>query len=128
MHVVLYNPKFKLAERDEYIRTRLLPWLRYIENLAPNHGTDTEGLYFSSGRLTWLDYLVFEMLESNGNLIDYKEGHQEIGVPNRVNSSEILVQFPCLIGFYNYFKDRPNIRAYVNNDARPKFRVPYDVT
>lgn len=67
------------------------------------------------------------MLESNCNLIDLKLGQQEIGVLNRLNCSVVFGQFPRLDGFYNYFKNRPNIREYIIDAGRAKFKVPYDI-
>lgn len=108
---------------SDYVDNILAPWLVQLERLAPNHDVDAEGWYFSSIRITWLDYLIFETLESNCDLVDYKEGHQVIGLQRHLNCSQLFGRFPRVNTFFSNFKERPNIKPYITDTARPKHKV-----
>ncbi|CAH1775922.1 unnamed protein product, partial [Owenia fusiformis] len=61
---MVYNPDFTLADREEYLTVTLPLWLGYFEKLAP---TSQQGkdIFFASSRLTWVDFLVFDLLDVN---------------------------------------------------------------
>jgi len=107
--------------RNHYVNSTLLDWLRHFEELAPSIDLYGEAVHFASARLTWLDYSVFDMLESNCNLLDHQEG---IIVGSHLNCTQVLESFPKLKTFYGSFKERPNINAYIQSESRPKFAYP----
>ena len=119
--IVLKQPKFDSVNRNRYVESTLLNWLGYFEKLAPSVDLYGEGVYFASSRLTWLDYSVFDMLESNCNLLDHREG---IVIESQLNCTQVFDLFPKLKTFYASFKERPNINAYIQSESRPKFADP----
>merc|ERR1739845_135789 len=82
---MMYDPNFSYSMRNEYVITTLLTWFKYFEKLIHtekvsydysfdwynSNGLNYDGPYFASGRLTWLDYLVFDMIESNCEFVEH---------------------------------------------------------
>jgi len=125
----------------EYIVSTLPTWLKYFEKLISgdsinwyfNSGVGDDGPYFASGRLTWLDYLVFDMIESNCLFLEYTRPllHKGITLDDSViessaNCSQLLDKFPHLRIFFNNFKRRTNIAAYMTSGRRTSYRFPIE--
>jgi len=122
-NTVFTQPKFDPFIRDSYAKNILIPWLGYFEKLPESKDTNYEDeIYFAGGRLTWLDYSIFDMLESNCNLLDYTEGWD---VPSHLNCSTVFEMFPRLDRHYNTFKSRLNIHEYVNSERRTSYGPPF---
>ena len=120
----IWNPDFSHKLREEYINTVLLQWLQYFERLAPYPSAESEGRYFVSDRLTWVDYIVFEMIDSNCNFVEYT-AEQNMTTEGYIGTCEsLLTNFPNLNGFYNSFKSRANIDKYLKSESRPIYKVP----
>lgn len=86
-------------------------WKIYMLQLQDN-------CYFVGDRLTWVDYLIFDMLEINVEFskFDFGEGAAPAAFP--------LTRFPKLMHFYKRFSSRPNIHAYINRPTRLPYRIP----
>lgn len=129
---------FSAKKRNEYVANILPLWLRYFEKLISgdsinwyfNTGVGDDGPYFASGRLTWLDYLVFDMIESNCDFLEHtKDQTQEsITLDNeRVmseNCFQLLEKFPHLSIFANNFRSRTNIATYMSSGRRNMYKLP----
>ena len=114
---------------DRYVMNVLIPRLGYFERLFPNDSAqiDEENVYFSGYRPTWLDYSLFDMLESHCNLLDYRDESiaDMVVLPNSLNCSTLLNVFPKLSSFYDAFRSRAGISAYLSSDQRHKFGPPF---
>ncbi len=75
--------------------------------------------FFSSDRLTWVDFTVFDWLETNVEFAAYDFGPKASPAPK-----DILDQYPRLNNFYKHFLGRPNIYKYRNSKKRLAFKVP----
>lgn len=71
--------------------------------------------FFGGDRITWVDYLVFTALDAN---VEF--GMYDVGRP----LVPVLDQFPKLQSFYNFFKQRPNVAAYLKSDRRGPHKLP----
>jgi len=127
---------FSLQRRNEYF-TRVLPlWLRYFEKLISGESfnwyfqTKYDGPYFASGRLTWLDYLVFDIIESSCDLFELTQ-QQDTGT---LDSDEVLdlpesclqlmEKFPNLGIFMSNFHMKANIARYMSSGRRIPYKLP----
>ena len=120
----IWNPDFSHKLREEYINTVLLQWLQHFERFAPYPSAESEGRYFASDRLTWVDYIVFEMIDSNCNFVEYT-AEQNMTTGGYIGTCEsLLTNFPNLNGFYNSFKSRANIDKYLKSESRPVYKLP----
>ena len=117
---LMYNPNRTVQLRTEFVNVTLPTWLSYFENFAPTRITESDGLYFASDRLTWIDYLVFDMLESTLAFIDATSSTKDSDLEDIM-----LGNFPRLNSFYKYFCSRKNIFQYLNRDNRFPFYLPY---
>ena len=117
---VMYDKDFTLAKINEYLETTLPMWLSHFEKLAPVRDISANELHFASERLTWVDFLVFNMIDKNNC---FEEATREA----RGNAVDILESFPRLRLFYNEFSDRPKLNAYINSNRRPACKLPYQV-
>ena len=70
---------------------------------------------FGGDRLTWVDFLVFHTLDQN---VEF--GLYDVGRP----LVPVLDQFPKLQSFYNVFKARPKIAAYLKSKRRAEYKIP----
>ena len=127
-NVVLKEHKFKKFDaqvREHYTMTHLIPRWKYFERLLPT--TYGEGVYFSSGRLTWLDYSIFDMLESNCNFLDYRGSinNELLVLPTSMNCTTFIGAFPMLEEFYSEFKTRLTISEYLNSERRFEYGPPF---
>ena len=104
--------------RDDHIHAVVYTWLSYFEKLAPVNSTDKniDGLYFASERLTWVDFVIFDLLDT----------HVEFGkltFDGTAEGIDVLANFPKLRGFYEHFASRPKIARYFKAERR----VPYSL-
>lgn len=74
-----------------------------------------ETSFFTGGRITWVDYLIFNMLDGQ---VEF--GKLDVGLPT-VN---VLEPYPKLSSFYNRFRTREKIAAYLNSDRRLPYSGP----
>jgi len=122
---LIYNPDFSYKLRNDYVNNTLVTWFSYFEMLAPSAMKETDGFYFVSERLTWIDYMIFEMIESNCNFITHTEndlsGEYDISI-----CLQLFDKFPRLHDFYKSFINRVNIDAYIKSERRLPFKIPYD--
>lgn len=93
-------------------------WLSYFEKIAPVNATDKgiDGLYFASERLTWVDYVMFDLLET----------HVEFGrltFDGQAEIVDVLENFPKLKAFYENFAMRPMLAKYLKAERRVPFRL-----
>ena len=116
---VLDQPNFDSTIRNQYAKGRMSEIFDFLEKIAPSG----EQMFFNNERITWIDYAIFDMMESNCALLDYDLG--DVRLPEHLNCTEILKQFPKLQLFYDMFIQRPNINNYVNSMTRFKFGPPF---
>ena len=115
---VLHNSDFSAKVRDEHLQSVVYTWLSYFERLAPINSTDKniDGLYFASERLTWVDFVIFDLLDT----------HIEFGkltFDGKAKVVEVLANFPKLKAFYEHFASRPKIARYLKAERRVPFRL-----
>ena len=116
---VLYNSEFSAKLRDDHIQSVVYTWLSYFEKLAPveDNSTDADGLFFASNRMTWVDYVMFDLLDT------YVEfGRLNFG-DDEAPTIDVLENFPKLKAFYEYFAGRPNIAKYLKAERRVPLRL-----
>lgn len=136
------NVNFSAESRNKYIRTILQRWLLYFEKLVSGDsvnwyfstggGVGEDGPYFASGRLTWIDYLVFDMVESNCDFLEYTKTGSQQGVTLDSDHTlempdscfHLLEKFPHLSIFINNFRGRTNIGVYMNSGHRNAYKLP----
>lgn len=115
---VLYSTNFSVKKRDEHLQSTVFTWLSYFEKLAPVNSTDEgiDGLYFASERLTWVDYVLFDLLDT------YVE-FGKLAFDGQVEVIDVLANFPRLKAFYENFASRPRIAKYLRAERRVPFRL-----
>ena len=115
---VLYSPNFSVKKRDEHLQSTVFTWLSYFEKLAPVNSTDEgiDGLYFASERLTWVDYVLFDLLDT------YVE-FGKLAFDGQAEVIDVLANFPRLKAFYENFASRPRIAKYLRAERRVPFRL-----
>ena len=104
--------------RDNHLRSIVYTWLSYFERLAPAEDTDNkleDRLFFVGDRLTWVDYVIFELLDTHVEFgkLDFGGNAQPV---------DILGNYPRLKAFYDKFSSRPRIAAYLKAAKRYPFR------
>ncbi|XP_030851489.1 glutathione S-transferase P-like [Strongylocentrotus purpuratus] len=112
---LVYDPSFSVAMRDEYLKEIAPLWLGYFEKIAPSISSQQRG-YFVSHRLTWVDFLIFDLLDTNIEFDKLDMGRPPVA---------ILAQFPKLNSYYNRMKALPSIANYQSSPQRPPFKIPY---
>ena len=107
---VLYSTNFSVKKRDEHLQSTVFTWLSYFEKLAPVNSTDEgiDGLYFASERLTWVDYVLFDLLDT------YVE-FGKLAFDGQAEVIDVLANFPRLKAFYKNFASRPRIAKYLKS-------------
>ena len=115
---VLYNPNFSSKLRNDHIESVVYTWLSYFETLAPieDNSTDVDGLFFASERLTWVDYVMFDLLDTH---VEF--GRLSFG--DDAPTVDVLANFPKLKAFYENFSSRPKIARYLKAERRVPFRL-----
>lgn len=137
---MITDPAFNNEMRNEYVSDILTTWLQYFERLLVkdsvdwyfNNGRNYDGPFFASGRLTWVDYLLFDMVETNCNFLVHTIPKVQRGVTldNETileipdNCFQLLEKYPHLSVFVNNFRNRVNIAAYVGSDRRIPYSTP----
>ncbi len=107
-----------MAMRNEYMETTLPTWLGYFEKIAPRRDISANELHYASDRVTWVDFLVFNLLETNYNF-------EEITRPDGAAAVNILEQFKKLESFYLEFQNRPHLHEYLTSPERFAYKLPY---
>lgn len=115
---VLYSPNFSANMRDAHIQLVVYTWLSYFEKLAPVNATDKyiDGLYFASERLTWVDFVIFDLLDTH---IEFSK----LAFDSDAEEVDVLANFPKLKAFYEDFASRPKIAKYLKAERRVPFRL-----
>ena len=115
---VLYSTNFSVKKRDEHLQSTVFTWLSYFEKLAPVNSTDEgiDGLYFASERLTWVDYVLFDLLDT---YIEFGK----LAFDGQAEVIDVLANFPRLKAFYENFATRPRIAKYLRAERRVPFRL-----
>ena len=115
---VLYSTNFSVKKRDEHLQFTVFTWLSYFEKLAPVNSTNEgiDGLYFASERLTWVDYVLFDLLDT------YVE-FGKLAFDGQAEVIDVLANFPRLKAFYENFASRPRIAKYLRAERRVPFRL-----
>ncbi|KAK2189301.1 hypothetical protein NP493_109g02002 [Ridgeia piscesae] len=118
---MLYDPNFSFADRDEYLKKTMPLWLGYIEQQAPPLAKQEQAFFYSS-RLTWVDFLVFDLLENNIEFAHYDFGNSNT---TYIVDIDVLAQLPRLANFYRHFSGRPRLSAYLRGGKRRfKYTIP----
>ena len=89
----------------------------HFEKLAPPLAKQ-DGAYFASDRLTWVDFIIFDLLETHSEFAAY-----DFGTKHLVSSDILTTTFPRLANFYKQIAARP---AFVRH-RQSKNRFPYTV-
>lgn len=117
---VKYDKDITTAKVKEYLEITLPTWLAHFEKITPERDINANELHFASERLTWVDFLVFDM-------IDHNQSFEEATREAQGEPVDILQNFPRLKLFYKEFKDRPKLHAYLKSDKRHAFKLPYPI-
>ncbi|XP_071510088.1 glutathione S-transferase P-like [Diadema antillarum] len=112
---LIYDPAFSVEMRDTYLQETAPLWLGYFEKIAPSI-TAQQNQFFVTDRLTWVDFLIFDLLDVNMEF-----GMLDVGRPPVV----ILDQFPKLQSYYNHIRALPKISAYMSSPGRAAYKIPY---
>ncbi|XP_038049580.1 glutathione S-transferase P-like [Patiria miniata] len=111
---IIYDPDFSVQMRDEYIKTTAPMWLEHFERIAPSIQAE-DVAYFGGSHITWVDFLVLDVLDANVEFAQVDMGRPLVA---------ILDKYPKLQSFYNQFRVRPKIVAYLNSDRRMPYKLP----
>ncbi|XP_062509223.1 glutathione S-transferase-like [Corticium candelabrum] len=116
---LVYDPDFTPEKRLEYLTTgKAKQWMGYFEKLAPsadNKPNDNSHAYFVGDHITWIDILIFDLLDD----------HVALSQMDGLEKVNILADFPRLRAFHSGFSRRPNIAAYLHSDRRLPYTIPY---
>ncbi|ELT87050.1 hypothetical protein CAPTEDRAFT_221061 [Capitella teleta] len=115
---LIWDEDFSLEQRDAYMNKTMPMWLSYFEKLAPSLA-NLETAFFLGDRLTWVDFLVFYVLENNVEFCQHSFGN------NKVLVVDALEKFPKLAHFYRLMSKRPRLSKYIRSKRRIPFTVPY---
>ncbi|XP_020609413.1 glutathione S-transferase-like isoform X2 [Orbicella faveolata] len=115
---VLYSPNFSSKLRNDHIESVVYTWLSFFEKLAPveDNSTNVNGLFFASERLTWVDYVMFDLLDTHVEFSRLSFGDDAPTV-------DVLANYPKLKAFYETFSSRPKIARYLKAERRVPFRL-----
>lgn len=112
---IVYDSSFSVEMRDQYLKETAPLWLGHFEKLAPSISSQQTG-YFVTNRLTWVDFLIFDLLDKNVEFARLDMGRPPMAV---------LDKFPKLSSYYNRMKALPRIAAYLQSPRRKEYRIPY---
>ena len=121
LNKVFYDPNFSISLRNTYITDVLPSWLGYFEKLAPTFDQESNNTFFIGDRLTWIDYIIFELLDMN---VEFAKGTRSFLTGPNVEQ-DILKDFPKLKYFYENFYQRPKLQKYLLSANRLPFKLPY---
>lgn len=115
---VLYSPNFSSKLRNDHIESVVYTWLSFFEKLAPveDNSTNVDGSFFASERLTWVDYVMFDLLDTHVEFSRLSFGDDAPTV-------DVLANYPKLKAFYETFSSRPKIARYLKAERRVPFRL-----
>ncbi|KAJ8040549.1 Glutathione S-transferase P [Holothuria leucospilota] len=111
---IIYDPNLSVDMRDDYLQNVAPVWLNHFEKLAPQI-RDEETSFFVGGRITWVDYIIFDLLDGQ---VEF--GRVDVGRP----LVDVLDPYPKLNSFYNRFRTREKIAAYLKSDRRHSYNAP----
>ncbi|XP_077980923.1 glutathione S-transferase P 1-like [Glandiceps talaboti] len=113
---VVWDVDFSAQLRDDYLKNVAPIWLGYLDKIAPCI-TAQDTAFFASERLTWVDFLVFNMLDIHVELANVQlPGFKVV---------DILTDYSRLLSFYNQFKARQRIAAYLESPRRSAYKLPH---
>ncbi|XP_033108425.1 glutathione S-transferase Mu 1-like [Anneissia japonica] len=112
---ILYDSSFSVDMRNDYILNTAPMWLGYFEKIAPSLHQQESSPYFVDGRLTWVDFIIFDLLDSNVEFATYDMGEPLISV---------LDSYTKLNTFYQKFKAMPRVAAYLKSPRRRPYKIP----
>lgn len=113
---VVWDPEFTSAKRRAYLTETGAMWLGYMEKFAPAVDTPEDKAFFASSRLTWLDFLMYNIVDYHIAFADYDLGDEKVN---------IMKDLPKLAAFHRRMSQRPRIAAYLASDRRAPFSIPY---
>ncbi|XP_071954435.1 glutathione S-transferase Mu 1-like [Antedon mediterranea] len=115
MSKILYDPAFSRDMRNDYIMNTAPMWLNYFEKLAPSLHKQETAPYFADDHLTWVDFIVFDLLDANVEFAKYDMGEPLIS---------ILDPYTKLSTFYKKFQAMPRVAAYLKSPRRRPYKIP----
>ena len=118
---VIYDPKFSVETRNVYLADVLPTWLAHFEKLAPELNTENNDSFFVSGHLTWIDYIMFELIDSN---VEFSQNTNAL-LGGKDLKEDILGDFPRLSHFYETFYRRQELTKYMKSKRRYPFKLPF---
>ena len=121
LNKIFYDPNFSIASRNSYVTDILPTWLGYFEKLASPFEKESNQSFFIGDRLTWIDYIMFELIDMNIEFVKHTRPY--LAGPDV--KQDVLEDFPKLKYFYETFLQRPNLQKYLVSPARLPFRLPY---
>ena len=122
---VLYDRNFTIEKQNVFIAEVLPTWLAHFERLAPEiNRQENNDSFFIADRLTWIDYLVFELIACN---VEFSKSTVLFLKDNNVEE-DILENFPRLNNFYKTFSRRPQLEKYLVSKSRRAFKLPFPPT
>ncbi len=78
-----------------------------------------ESPFFASGRLTWVDFLMFDLIET-----DLEFAKFDFRTPGLVQVN-VLEKLPRLSNFYRSMAKLPRLAKHLSSKSRYPFKVPY---
>mmetsp|Transcript_7894 Transcript_7894/g.9508 ORF Transcript_7894/g.9508 Transcript_7894/m.9508 type:complete len:267 (-) Transcript_7894:1214-2014(-) len=97
---LVYSPTFDDEQLEKYKAETLKMWLPFFERLLQN----SEGQWFVGGKLSFVDTMAFDMLESNLRI-----------------DPKCLDELPALSAFVKKVTSVPGVKAYLQSNGRRAF-------
>ena len=118
---MLYDPKFSRETRNTYLTDVLPTWLAHFEKLAQEINAESNDSFFVGGTLTWIDYVMFELIDCN---MEFSK-NTKLYFPDENVNEDVLEGFPRLKHFYRTFSNRPLLKKYLVSQSRLPYKLPY---
>lgn len=115
---VVWGPDLDAEKRRTFLK-EARTWFGHYEKHAPAGEPAADRGYFTSdGRITWVDFLIF-------NLLDAHKAFAEATMEgDSAPADNFLAEFPRLNAFYQRLSQRPKISAYLVSERRHPFSLP----
>ena len=113
---VVWDPEFTAAKRRTYLTETAMLWLGHFEKFAPDVNAPEDKAFFASKRLTYVDFLIYNIVDYHVSLAEFDLGDEKV---------DVLKDAPKLAAFYQRISQRPRIAAYLASDRRASFSLPY---
>ena len=91
-------------------------WIGHFEKFAPEINAPEDQAFFASKRLTYVDFLIYNIVDYHIAFADYDLGDEKV---------DVMKDVPKLAAFHQRISQRPRIAAYLASDRRAPFGLPF---